>query len=389
MPFGTRPFRRLPLAGLAAALMLAALPTLSGSAHADPLSDARAKAAQISSQLAALEQKQMQLESRVEIAEQRLAEANEAITQAQQHVAEANAALEQKQSDLTAFAVESYVSGNDPQSFEAGMMDPGPSASVKTGYLTSLSGTSNDLIDQVKATRQQAEQQQAVLGRARDAAQAQVTAASTAKKSSAAAIAQQHTIQQQVNGQVAQLVAADQQRRADAARQVALAAAARVKANPAATTGRVAISPSPGSGSGRPGSSPGIVPNAPPPSSRAGVAVNAAMSKRGSPYVWGAAGPNSFDCSGLVMWAWAQAGVGLPHFTGSQMSATKPIAVSQLQPGDLVFVWGPGEGGGPPGHVGLYIGGGQMVHAPHAGATVTVVSIYWWSGATIAAGRVV
>ncbi len=213
VPLGTRPLRRLPIAGLAAALLLTALPILSGSAHADPLGDARAKAAQISSQLAALEQKQMQLETKVEIAEQRLAEASAAITQAQQHVAEANAALEQKQSDLTAFAVESYVSGNDPQSFEAGMMDPGPSASVKTGYLTSLSGTSSDLIDQVKATRQHAEQQQAALGRARDAAQAQVNAANSAKKSSAAAIAQQHAIQQQVNGQVAQLVAADQQRR--------------------------------------------------------------------------------------------------------------------------------------------------------------------------------
>jgi cell wall-associated NlpC family hydrolase len=67
---------------------------------------------------------------------------------------------------------------------------------------------------------------------------------------------------------------------------------------------------------------------------------------------------------------------------------TQPIPISDLQPGDLVFIWGPGEGGGPPGHVGLYIGGGQMVHAPNSGSYVKVDSIYWWSGARLAAGRV-
>jgi peptidoglycan DL-endopeptidase CwlO len=396
VPTGTAALRRLPLAALALTLGLAGVPMLSGSAHADALSDARAKAAEISNQLAALDQKQMDLESRVEIAEQRLAQANVAITAAQRSVDQANAALTQKQSDLTDFAVESYVSGNDPQSFETGMMDPGPDSSVKTGYLTTLSGTSTDLIDQVKASREKAEQQQTSLRHARDAAQAQVDAANSAKRSSAAAIAQEHAIQQQVNGQVATLVAADQQRRALAAQQAAQLAAQQVAARRSASTAPVTLSAhgSSGGSGGSGGSHPVVGPpppvvNAPPPSSRAGVAVRAALSRIGDPYVWGAAGPNTFDCSGLVMWAWAQAGVSLPHFTGSQMAATEPIPISQLQPGDLVFVWGPGEGGGPPGHVGMYIGGGQMVHAPHTGATVTTVSIYWWPGATIAAGRVV
>jgi cell wall-associated NlpC family hydrolase len=100
-----------------------------------------------------------------------------------------------------------------------------------------------------------------------------------------------------------------------------------------------------------------------------------------------AAGPNSFDCSGLTMWAWAQAGVSLPHYTGSQLAVSRQIPIADLQPGDLIFIWGPGENGDP-GHVGLYIGGGQMVHAPHSGAYVETDSIYWWTGARVAAGRV-
>ena len=172
--------------------------------------------------------------------------------------------------------------------------------------------------------------------------------------------------------------AAAKQAAAAAAAAAAQAAAAR-QAAPRATT---VASPGPVT---RP--SPGPVTPAPNPNGGAGAAVAAAMTRIGSPYVWGAAGPSTFDCSGLTLWAWAQAGVSLPHFTGSQLAVSHRISISELQPGDLVFFWGPGESG-PPGHVGLYIGGGMMVHAPHAGSSVHTDSIYYWSGATLAAGRV-
>ncbi|MDQ3877163.1 MAG: NlpC/P60 family protein [Actinomycetota bacterium] len=97
------------------------------------------------------------------------------------------------------------------------------------------------------------------------------------------------------------------------------------------------------------------------------VAVQAALSQVGKPYQWGAAGPNSYDCSGLTMWAWAHAGVSLPHSSAAQYSATARVPTSALQPGDLVFYYSPIH------HVAMYIGNGQMVEAPYTGSNVRVV----------------
>ena len=98
-------------------------------------------------------------------------------------------------------------------------------------------------------------------------------------------------------------------------------------------------------------------------------AAHIALRYLGVPYVWGGASPSGFDCSGLVTYVYAQLGISLPHYTVSQWNVTQPIAVSQMQPGDLIFFDGLG-------HVGIYLGGGQMVDAPHTGAVVRVESIY-------------
>jgi cell wall-associated NlpC family hydrolase len=100
-------------------------------------------------------------------------------------------------------------------------------------------------------------------------------------------------------------------------------------------------------------------------------ALRAALSVRGSPYVWGAAGPSSFDCSGLVLWAYSQVGISLPHYTGAQWNMGVHVSRSQLQPGDLVFFYA------DIGHVGLYIGNGLMVDAPDFGEVVQVEPVMW------------
>lgn len=98
------------------------------------------------------------------------------------------------------------------------------------------------------------------------------------------------------------------------------------------------------------------------------LAAEAALSQLGKPYVWAADGPDTYDCSGLTMWAWAKAGVLLPHNSGAQYAVTARVAVEDWQPGDLLFF------GSPIHHVGMYIGGGEMVEAPYTGSFVQVSS---------------
>ncbi len=102
-------------------------------------------------------------------------------------------------------------------------------------------------------------------------------------------------------------------------------------------------------------------------------ALRYALSRQGAPYVWGAAGPGSFDCSGLVLWAYQQVGIALPHYTGAQWMSGVHISRNQLQPGDLVFFYA------DIGHVGIYIGNGLMIDAPDFGQTVHVEPVYWSS----------
>jgi len=100
-------------------------------------------------------------------------------------------------------------------------------------------------------------------------------------------------------------------------------------------------------------------------------ALAAALSRRGDPYIWGAAGPGEFDCSGLVVWAFAQEGVTLPHYTGDLWNSGVHIPRADLEPGDLVFFFPDIS------HVGIYLGDGLMIDAPDFGETVRVEPVYW------------
>ncbi|HYG93141.1 MAG TPA: NlpC/P60 family protein [Nocardioides sp.] len=109
----------------------------------------------------------------------------------------------------------------------------------------------------------------------------------------------------------------------------------------------------------------------------ASAAIAFAREQLGEPYRWAAAGPSSWDCSGLTMGAWSAGGKSLPHYSVAQYEQSTPISASQLQPGDLVF-WGSSSSPSSIYHVALYTGGGQMIHAPRTGRPVTEESMHYW-----------
>ena len=99
------------------------------------------------------------------------------------------------------------------------------------------------------------------------------------------------------------------------------------------------------------------------------MAVQAALTRLGDPYVWGGSGPGAFDCSGLVMWSFQQAGIYLPHSSQAQATGGTPVALDQMQPGDVITYYGDAS------HVGMYVGGGMMVHASTYGVPVAVAPV--------------
>ena len=187
-------------------------------------------------------------------------------------------------------------------------------------------------------------------------------------------LAERQALYSSIKDQIAQLEAAERER------QARLAAQAKAAANKHHSAPAPAPAPAPSSGSsGSSGGSSGS--SAPPPATHSSV-VSIALQYLGVPYVWGGASPSGFDCSGLTMYAYAKVGVYLPHNAAMQYGMGTPVSRSQLAPGDLVFFNGLS-------HVGMYIGGGRFVHAPHTGDVVKISSLseYWYSATYVGARR--
>jgi cell wall-associated NlpC family hydrolase len=230
-----------------------------------------------------------------------------------------------------------------------------------------------DVLQQVEHFRSVVRRSGEVLRQARDAQARVVAQRAAARHDLETQISEQQQLYSHVKGEIAQLVQAQAARQLELARQ----AQARLRVEQQqqqqqaqqTVVGVSAVTPQADT----------VV--APPPT-HSGV-VGIAMSQLGTPYVWGGAAPGGFDCSGLVMWAYAQVGVSLPHSSYAQYGYGVPVSKDELQPGDLVFFDGLG-------HVGIYIGGGEFIHAPHTGDVVRISSLGedWYAQNYVGARRI-
>jgi cell wall-associated NlpC family hydrolase len=379
---------RRTLAGVIALALFAVPAFASSSAFGDPISDKRSEAARVADRLEELQEQAEVLAEQYNDARLALAQVEAKVEAAQERVADAKASLRRRTADVAEYAVNAYVLGDQGSgAVEVLSATDGTEVGRRQGYASAAIGNREDLLDRLRSARAEASADTRKLREVRKAA-ADAKARLDAKRQAAQeAVDEQQATVDRVEGELSRLLQAEQRRRAAAAerraREAQRQAAARARRSTPTTTRQA---PTTG-GTGSPSAPPQTAPPAPPPPAPpvgqgASAAIAAARSVLGVRYTWAGADPSTgFDCSGLVMWAWAHGGVSLPHSSAAMYGATRRISMDQLQPGDLVFY------GSPIHHVALYIGGGQIIHAPHTGSYVQIASVYYWSDVA-GAGRV-
>jgi cell wall-associated NlpC family hydrolase len=388
-------------AGPVAAILLAATCLITAPASAAPAPDKNTQAEQLAQQLddqgqhiAALDEQYNQARAKADSIDQQLA----AIAP---KLADSDRQLTAARRRLSEASVDAYVRGGSSPLLGALIKGSSADFAVRKTYVNAALDEQRGALAGFDAARKKLLKTRDELRGAQRQARAAAAAIDANRQAIQATVASQQATMNQVAqpdmaGLVAQAAAARAQKAEQQGKQKfdTLAAPPAPAAKPVTSVaprgpGAAApVKPAGGSGSGpattaRPASPPTTSapkPSSPPPStpvgpappvkSGAATAVNVAKAQLGKAYVYGAEGPDTFDCSGLTMYAWRAGGVGLPHSAEMQYNAISHIAVSQLQAGDLVFFYTPIE------HVGIYVGGGQMIDAPYTGAVVRYDSIY-------------
>lgn len=326
-------------------LLLAAGALTVGPASAQTIDQKRAEAAAVSAKLAELDARALEVNAQFEAARYELKQIEDRIAAARELARQTAAAAEARRADVRRYAVTAYQNGNDSPGLDALLTNDAETGVQKRSYLESISGSRQDLIDSLKAANQKAEEDAARLRGAEAAAAAKKADIEQLKVAADAAASEQRAISNRVQGELRALVDAENARRA------AAEAAARAARSGGSVTG---------------------VANPPAPGVAGPAAIRAGMTKIGAGYVWAAEGPDVFDCSGFVRWAYLQTGISLPHYSGAMYNMTVRISQAQLQPGDLVF-WGPNGSA----HVAIYIGNFQILHTAKG---VNVTPLDWWTG---------
>ncbi|MGI9034258.1 MAG: NlpC/P60 family protein [Acidimicrobiales bacterium] len=345
------------------------LPLVVGSpASADQIADKKAEAARLAAQLDIDGNKVSMAAEHYNQAQLKVQDVRASLDKAKGELARADSRMQAARGLMAQAAVQAYVSGGSANLFSHLAHANNDDLVLRQQYLRFTAADQSDVIGQVRAAK---EDFRAVQGRLSDeerAAAAAAAQAETAKQQAADAEAASRAVLAKANGDLADMVAAESARR-----QAAQLTAAPVIATPQGQAAPLAtpIQAQPAqaqAAKSQPATkaAPAVV-AAPPSSGGAGAAVAEAERQVGKPYVYGAAGPDSFDCSGLTMWAWRAGGVSLSHSAQAQYNETTRVPLNALQPGDLLFF---GSSTSNIGHNAIYIGNGQMVEAPHTGLNV-------------------
>ena len=418
-------------------------------AGGDKVGDKRVEARRIAGELDRLQRQESVLGEAFDQAQLTLSDLRQRVGVDQRQVAITGREVARRRNDLSRYAVAAYTANSD-EPLQIAMNGSGTDLGQRQTYESVTAGNQADLIDALKAATSDQRAAAEQLGRAQDGAAKARVDLDRKREVVTSLVSEQRGILDRVQGQLKALVAQAEAQRAAAAASAIHAAAVRAAAKalaaapptpPKPARPRTPIVPSPQPSSSdrpaalrataprptgnhrsiptRPANAPEVtktsapppvtptlpvpttqpvtspVPTrspAPPPAlspngggtapAASGDVIRWAETRLGSPYVWGAAGPNAFDCSGLVLWSFAQSGRGgLPHSSQAMYAMSLHLSLSALRPGDLVFF------GQPVHHVGIYIGGGNMIDALNSRTPVAIHSIYGISETPLA-GRI-
>jgi cell wall-associated NlpC family hydrolase len=344
--------RRVPIIAVMALVVLSAM---GAPAYADPLSAKRAQAAAVQAQIDALDTRASVADEAYNSAHDKYAAVSAEVGVTERQIAALEARAQALQADLATRADQMYREGGDLGEVAALLSSRTFAEFDATlNALEAIGRQDASTVSQLKQTEADAQ----VARTALVAQQAEAAARQTEMSAAAAAVHQQLDERTRVlaglSADIKALLAQEQARQAAEAHARYLALLARERANSGSSGGS--------GGSSDPGGNP-------PSSSQGAAAVHWAESALGRPYLWAASGPDRFDCSGLVMWAYDHVGVRLPHSSRAQIGYGSRVSKDNLQPGDLVFF------GSPIHHVGMYVGGGDFIEAPGTGGHVQISTL--------------
>jgi peptidoglycan DL-endopeptidase CwlO len=355
------------LVGLASALLVA------GGATAEPASvgDKRAEAQRVLAQVRELDSSVARAAEAYNLANIKLDRIKHEQARNAGHLVVARANLRGAQAALHARLVALYTSGAETGAVEV-LLGATSLDDLLSRIETADRVSSQDakVLGQVLTFRRQVQRRKAELGRARRAQDEVVAARAAYKAQVERQLEERKRLLSTIQSEIARLEAAERAREAARAREARARLAAQQVIAQSDTSNLVGVA----------AATPDAV-VAPP--ARYGGVVGIAMQYLGVPYLWGGASPSGFDCSGFIMYVYAQVGVSLPHNAAAQYGVGTPVSRDQLEPGDLVFFDGLG-------HAGIYIGGGQFIHSPHTGDVVKISSLSdsWYASSYVGARRV-